>query len=110
MTIAGTKGRNLRSGHLDFRDHRHQAQKINRSVDPVKIVIRETKSLKQLVGDVCRAIRLDFQADSITATPFPQLKLDRFQQIVGFFLVEVEIAIPGYAKLVSTLDFHAMEE
>src|SRR5260370_26521342 len=72
--------------------------------------MRETKSVQQLIGDVCRAIRLDFQADGITATPFPLLKFNRLQQIVGFFLVEVEIAIPGYPKLVSTLDFHAMEE
>jgi hypothetical protein len=106
----GNEGAKLEIRSLHLRDHGHQAQKINRSGDPVEIFIRETKGLKQLISNVGRAIRLDFQANSVTATPFPQFKLYRFQQINGFFLVEIEIAIPGYSKLVSTLHFHPMEE
>ena len=97
-------------GPIDFRNHRHQAEKVNRPVYLVKIVVCKIKRLQQLIGDVPGTILLDFQSDSIPPAPFAQLKLNCLQEVVGLFLVEVEIAVPGDPELVRTLDMDAMKE
>ena len=43
----------------------------------VQIVVRKVKRLQQLIGDMGRAVLLDFQSDSIASTPFAQFELDR---------------------------------
>src|SRR5271165_1437241 len=74
------------------------------------IVVGQCECLQQLFGNMVRAIGLNFQTDCRAAAPFPQLKLDRFEEVVGLFLVQIEITVSGHTKLVGSFHSDPMEE
>src|SRR6266478_8018729 len=57
-----------------------------------------------------RTFLLNLQPNGIPAAALAQLQFDRFEQILRFFLVKIEIAVASYAKLISTLYLDPMEQ
>ena len=77
-----------------------------RPVEFVKIGLASDRKTRGADSrEIVRAIRFHFEPDGIAAARTPQLLLDAAQKVLGFFLVDVEIAVAGDAKGV-----HAVEE
>ena len=98
----------VRSVH--FGNDGHQAQEIDRSIDLVKVVSSQTERLQQLIRHVAWTIPLDLQPDGRPTAPLSQLQFDRFQQVVGLLLVEIQLTVPSDTKLVSALDSDPVKE
>ena len=77
--------------------------------------MRKTSSSSRLkissraLDDVCRAIVLHLEPDGGAAIHLAQFGLDRVQEILHFFLVEIEVAVARDAEKVRAFDLHTLE-
>ncbi len=97
-------------GAVELGNDGEEADEIDRAIDLVEIFAFEFEDFEEAVGDADRAIGLDFQADRVAAVAVAQFGFDAAEEVFGFFLVDVEVAVAGDAELVSSAEFHAMEE
>ena len=109
MWRQGRIARRLEEAILQFgegvvRDQRHQMRHRERPVQPVKIGLAQIEELQQQLAKIFRAIGLHFQTNGVAAAGTPQFMFDAAQKIFGFFLVDVEIAVPGHAKSVHAIE------
>ena len=100
----------LQLGEGVIRDQRRKVGHRERAVEPVQIHFAEIEKLEEQFAEILRAIRLHFEPDRIAAARSPQFLLDAAQEVVGFFLVDVEIAVSGDAKSVRAIEDQAGKE
>ena len=91
-------------------DQRRQVRHRERTVQPVQIHFSEIKKLEKQFAEIFRTIRCHFQAHRVAAARTPQFLLDAAQKIIGFFLVDIEIAVPGDPKSVRAIEEQAGEK
>ena len=65
---------------------------------------------EEQLAKIARTIRFDLEPNSLAATGAAQLLLDRAQQILRFFFVDVEIAVPRHAKGVDGVENQTREK
>ena len=69
--------------------NRHQTGRIQRAVDDVEIVFRQVQRAEQRGADLGRTILFQFEPDRRAFAAIVEFVLDRLEQIVGVFFVEV---------------------
>ena len=107
--------RRLEDAVLEFREgvirnERRQMRHRKGTVDLVEIHFAEIEKLEQQLAEIFRAIGFYFEPDGIAAAGTPQFLLDAAEKIVGFFLVDVEIAVARDAESVRAIEKQAGEK
>ena len=69
--------------------NRHQTGRIQRAVDDEEIVFRQVQRAEQRGADLGRTILFQFEPDRRAFAAIVEFVLDRLEQIVGVFCVEV---------------------
>lgn len=87
----------------------HQADRIERSVNDVKIIFMEAECFEQLIADGHGTIAFDLEADGVAAAPVVEFVFDGFEEVGLFFFVYVELAIAGDPELPVASDDNAWE-
>jgi hypothetical protein len=68
------------------------------------------ESAQKIIFDFHRAVLGNFKADGRTPVSFLEFLLDGEEEILGFFLVDIEFAVAGDTGGPSPHDFHARED
>ena len=88
----------------------HEMRHRERAIELVEVGLLQIEKGEEQVAEICRTIRFHFQSNGIAAAGTPQFLLNRAQQILRFFFVDVEIAIAGNAKGVDAVENEAGEK
>jgi hypothetical protein len=75
------------------------------AADFVEVFLAEFEAVEEPLLEILRAVGLDFQADDISTAGPAKALLDGAEEVFGFLLVDVEIAIAGDAKGADVLEF-----
>ncbi len=97
-------------GESVVRHQRHQVAHAQRAIEPVKIGFGQLEKAEQLLAHFARAIRFHFQAHGIAAARASQFLLDRAEEVLRFFLIDIEVAVSGHAKGVHVVEQQAREK
>ena len=76
----------------------------------VEVGLLQIEKVEEQIAEIRRTIRFHFQANGVAAAGTPQFLLDRAQEVLRFFLVDVEIAVAGDAKGVDAVENQAGEK
>ena len=106
----GRECRVLQVFAIDQVVHGHQPVQIYRPGHAVQVALLEPEHIEQKRGQVVRAVVRNFEANGRTIATGDQLALQCPHQVVDFFVVDVEIAVARYAKLIAAGDLHAGEQ
>jgi len=87
-----------------------EAEEIDRAVDAVDVVLRNGEVLAQNFEKIGVHAVFDLKAHGGTAAEVAELVFDFLQQIFGFLLVDVEIAVSGDAESMGGVEPVAGEE
>ena len=74
------------------------------------IFLLEVEDIQQALDGVLRAIFLDFESDGGAALDLAQFGLDGMQKVLGFFLVDIEVAVSRHPEKVRSLDAHPVKQ
>ena len=86
--------------HDEWRQVRHR----ERPVGFVNVHFRQIEKFEKQFPEIARTIGFDLKADGIATTGTAQFLFDGAEKIFGFFLLDVEIAVPGDAKGVNAVE------
>src|SRR5213075_1003613 len=100
----GLKDAILQLGEGVIRDQGREVGHGERTVQPVQIHFSEIEKLEKQFAEILRTIRRHFETDRVATAGTPQFLLDAAQEIIGFFLINVEIAIPGDPKSMRAIE------
>ena len=107
---AGWKDAVLQFGKRVVGHERREMGHRKRAVEFVEIGFGEIEKLEEQAREIFRAIRFHFQAHGVAAAGPPQFLLDAAQEVFGFFVVDVEIAVARDAKGVHAVEDQAGEK
>ncbi len=82
----------------------------NGTVQPVQVHFTELEKLEEQLAEIFRTIGPYFETDRIAPARTPQFLLDAAQEVIGFLLVNIEIAVPGDAERVRAIEEQAGEK
>src|SRR3954451_3661470 len=105
-----TRGLEQSIAKLRKRVVRHQRQEVRhrkRAVHAVKVRLAEIEKLEKQLAKIFRTIRLYFETNGIAATRTPQLLFDAAQEVLGFLVVHVEVAVSRDTKCVGAIQNHS---
>ncbi len=97
----------LQLGEGVIRNQRRQMRHRKRAVDLVQIHFAQVEKLEEQFAEILGTIGFHFEPDRVAAARSPEFLLDAAEQVVGFFFVDVEIAVPGHAKGVRAIENQA---
>src|SRR5688500_14793669 len=69
-----------------------------RAVDLVQIHFAQVEKLEEQFAEILRTIGSHSEPERVAAAGSPQFLLDAAEQVVGFFFIDVKIAVPRHAK------------
>src|SRR5205085_3010601 len=81
-----------------------------RPTEPVKIGLLEVEKGKEQLAEIARAIRFDLEPNGLAATGATQLLFDGAQQVLRFFLVDVEVTVSRDAEGVDGIEDQTREK
>ena len=88
----------------------HQSCRIQGAIDQIQIIFGDSQRVQQGLGDWRRAMRVHFQADGVSLATVVQFGLDRFEQIRGLLLIDVELAVACDAKMPITKNLRGRKQ
>ena len=94
----GGEGRVLQVGPVDRAEQAHQAEQVDRSVDLENVFLGELDVVEEDLEEGIVDPLLNLEADGRTPAQIAQLLLDRLEQVLGFLLVDIEVAVAGDAE------------
>ena len=71
-----------------------------------KVRAVERKMIEQEFAKICRTFFTDFKTNCRAVTTCGKLAFQSPNEIIDFFVIEIEIAISRHPKLITTLDRH----
>jgi len=86
-----------------------ELSQIDGSRDTINVFVRELEMTEEVGFDFDRAILCEFETNGSSSISLLEFFLDRQEQVVGFFLVDIELAVSGDSGGPGTVDFHAWE-
>jgi len=95
--VDGGEGGELEVGALDV-DEALDAQEVERAFEPEDVFAGEVEVVAEGVVNGVGDALFDFEADGGAAAEVAQLGLDGLEEVFGFFLVDVEVAVAGDAE------------
>ena len=104
----GREGRVAKAGLITARFAQGEDLcEVNGACDAIGIFRKELEVAEEKVFNIEGAIGGDFETDGGTPVPFLEFFLDGEEKILGFFLVDIELAISGDADGPDSVDFHS---
>ena len=91
-------------------DELDQPRDVDRAVALDQVAALEVEHLEEFLAQPLGDGRAHLESHRIAAAPATQLVLDRGQQVLGFFLVDVEIRVARHAERGVIEDLRAREE
>ena len=88
----------------------HQPEQVEGPLQPEGVVVGEIEITAEDVEEFLGDTGFDLEPDGGAAAEIAQLLLDFFEQVVGFLVVDVEIAVARHAKRMGTVDRVAGEK
>jgi len=82
---------------------------IDRACDAINVFVRECEMAKEVGFDFDWAILCEFESNGCPSVPFLKFFLNGKEEVVGFFFVDIEFAVPGDPSGPGTVNFHARE-
>ena len=92
--VDGDEGGELEVGALDL-DEALDAQEVEGAFEAEDVLAGEVEVVAEGVVNGVGDALFDFEADGGAAAQVAQLGLDGFEEVFGFFLVDVEVAVAG---------------
>ena len=94
---------------LNFADCRKAVQ-INGSVNEIHVMLGQPEVVQQKIPQVFRAFVTDFESNGRSMTARFQLTLKRKHQVTNFLVIDIQVAVASYTKLVAAVDTQTGEQ
>lgn len=107
--VDGGEGEVFKVGAIEVAEA-HEAEKIDGAVEAEDVFLGEVEVFAEGGEEDFADVAFDFEADGGTAAEVAEFFLDFFEEVFGFFLVDVEVAVAGDAEGVGADDAVAGEE
>ena len=83
---------------------------VHRTVDEIHVLLVKAELIEQEFLQVSGTFVTNLQAHGSTVPAGGKLPFERENEIADFFFVDVQVGIPGYAKLVATFSSEARKQ
>ena len=94
---------------VEFGGDGHEPHEVERPIDAVDVLFFEVEDFAEAADEFFGDV-LHFEADGVAAVELAEFVFDGAQEVAGFFLVDVEVAVARDAEHVGAMDFDAVEE
>ena len=107
---AGREGRILEVRAVREVIDRREPMQVDHRGNPVEILLRELELVEQVLDEIGRAVRGGLEPHGGAVATVRQFAFQRPAQILDFFLVDEQVAVPREPELIAADDAHALEE